>query len=145
MSDKKTLCSNCGKEREIEMHSLISDLCEDRYEKVNRYTPENEYTKEYIKQEFYLPDGNYSIINIIKFYSDCEIIIKNKVIQIGKNKNKIFACMFSEFDKKSKLEEIIKNKHFELEFSYFFKDSKFELEAKFEDRKKEKIFIICID
>ena len=40
-------CSKCGKEIKIGTYSLISDMCDDCYEK-ELYKNVNDYTKEYI-------------------------------------------------------------------------------------------------
>lgn len=142
MSEEK-FCSKCGEKASVGMYSLISDMCDDCYEKVNFYTPENRYSKEHIEREFHLPDNEYSIVHINNFLSKCVSQIVKEIRKSGKSKNKKYACMFLEFNKEDKIKELINNRHFEGKFSCFFTNEKSDLKSNFEDRNKCKSWIIC--
>ena len=127
-------CSKCGKVREIGMFSLVSDMCDDCYEKENFYKYDNIYIKEHITQPF-----DKTKQNILFSLIDAETIVHNKIKNIGKKRNMIFATVFREFDNL----EIAKLN--ELKYSFFFSNSKWNLSPNYEDRKKEYSWLICID
>ncbi|MDP4182216.1 MAG: hypothetical protein Q8942_14145 [Bacillota bacterium] len=120
------------------MFSLVSDMCDDCFEKVNHYTPDFEYTKEYIKREFWLPDGEYSFIDLLMFYSDCERKVHNEIGDMCAKRKKHFVTIFDEFDNKETMKELIQTRHAELEYSFFFGDTTLDTLACFEDRNKRR-------
>lgn len=141
MEQNERLCAKCGKPIGIGMHSLISNLCDDCYER-EQY-PNIQYSKNSIEQEFYLPDGKYSVLDLFIFLHECEEQIVNKIKNAGINNGQFFACLFYEYDTKEKIKELIRNKYFTLKFSYFFTNNKLNLVPSYEDRNKRKSWIIC--
>ncbi|URZ07551.1 hypothetical protein [Clostridium felsineum] len=136
------LCKKCGNPIGIGMYSLISDLCDECYER--EHYPDIHYNKQYIERDFYLSGGNYNIIDIVMFLKECEEQIIGKIKTIGVKNKQTFACAFWEYDKKEKLTELIQNKSTNLKCSYFFTNNKLELVPSFEDRNKDKNWIVCI-
>jgi len=131
-SELETKCSECGKKIGIGMYSLISDMCDDCYEKEKFYKIQNKYNKEYITQRLNPYSGD-KLVQII----DAEIKVNEKIKKIARERKMMYACIFCEFDK----DKILTLD--ELDYSYFLSNDKCNLISKFEDRKKEKNFLVC--
>ena len=95
-------------------------------------TSENQYIKEYVTQRLNPYVGN-KMVQII----DAEIKVNEKIKTIARERKMKFACIFREFDK----DKILTLD--ELDYSYFLSNDKSNLISKFEDRKKEKNFLVC--
>lgn len=126
-------CPQCGKKFGIGIYGLVGDICDNCYEKEKFYKIENKYNKEYITQRLNPYAGN-KLVQII----DAEIKVNEKIKKIAQERKMKFACIFREFDK----DKILTLD--ELDYSYFLTNDKSNLISKFEDRKKEKNFLVCI-
>lgn len=134
-------CRKCGNEKGLGMYSLVSDLCDDCYERENY--PDIHHTMIVEEQDFYLPDGEYNLLDLFVFLSDCNSQLHKKVKSIGKENNNFFACLLYEAKEDEKLKELMRNKHVNIKYSYFFTNDKYDLIPNFEDRNKNKHWIIC--
>lgn len=129
-------CSKCGKEFEIGMYSLVSDLCDDCYEKLNY--PNVKYVKSEISETFYLPSGKYTYEGLLMFFMECIDKVHAKIRKAGINQQRNLAVIFEEFDKLTKIKELIRQGKTELRFSYYFCDSPLDTVPSYEDRNKQR-------
>ncbi len=127
-------CSKCGRERDHGMYSLVSDMCDECYER-EKY-PDINYEKIYKSEPL-----DFSNNNVFFSLVDTELKIYDKIKREGKSLNKLFASVFFESDTKNNIKEVIESG--ELKYSYYFTNSRFDLVPNFQDRYKKYKWIIC--
>lgn len=129
-------CSNCGKEYEIGMFDLVSNLCEECYVKINYYTPDYDYSKGFKKREFQLLDGQYSLFDLLQIFMDWEKKVHDEIRALCIDSKKHIFVVFREFDIGDKLKELMMSRCIEIEYSFFFTDALLDTVPSFADRNK---------
>ncbi len=141
------ICPRCQEEmEEIRSNSLISDLCEDCYEKEKYYTPDIEYPmpKRVIERTFRYTGGEgelHSAVSLLQmlhaFDEEVNEIIENETRAEGY----LYAVAFNEYDQKGMITKFVTTGEIVISKSYFFANSMLSMVSNFEDRYKQKVLI----
>lgn len=138
------ICPKCGREMpDIRSNSLVSNLCEDCYERQEFYTPDIEYPmpKRFIERPFHYAGENgklYSSIQILFMLDEQWDELYQHIKDQGRKEKYLIAMVFNEISYKDAMREFVENGNVTLRCSYFFTNSLLDCATNYEDRNKDR-------
>jgi len=140
-------CPKCHKQlRDTRWNCLVSELCEECYEKEVHFTPDMGYPMKKRTKERTFDDNQIVKQNgedDTSLVERLEQQLINEIKEEAHNEGYSYAMIFDEFDLDQHKRTICDGQSLTIAFSYFFTNDKFEIISDYDDRKKYKRAILC--